>query len=75
MKLTAWFVLASLLVNLLLVLLAAGACGALPVHAGEPHGRVPHPDRQAHPGAAPPAPAPRARHGYLVEARMGWAVG
>jgi hypothetical protein len=76
MKLTAWVVLGALLVDLLLVLLVAGACGALPVRAGEPHARaVPRRAGHAHQGVTPPAPAPRAHHGYLVEARMGWAVG
>jgi hypothetical protein len=73
MKLTAWGVLGSLLLTVLLALVVAGAIGAMPVCAGEAHGRgVAH-------AAAPvrqlaSAPARRARPSYLVEARMVWAL-
>jgi len=76
MKLTAWVAVGSLVANLLLALLVAGACGALPVRAGEPTPReVPHADRHPHPQAVLRAPLARRHHSYLVEARMGWAIG
>jgi len=76
MKLTAWTVLGSLLVTLLLALVVTGAFSPMPARAGEPHGRgAAHTTGQAHQGAAPVISVPRRRHNYLVEARMGWSVG
>jgi len=78
MKVTAWAVFGLLLVTALVAPVVAGVLGAVPVRAGvgEPHVRsVTHTIEPARPRrVAAPAP-PAARHpGYLVEARMGWAV-
>jgi hypothetical protein len=73
MKVTAWAVFASLLVTVLVAPVVAGVLGEVPVRAGEPHLRSSvHSIAPAHPGRVP-APAAH-RPGYLVEARMGWAV-
>jgi hypothetical protein len=75
MKLTAWAVFGSLLVTLLLVLVVAGMFDAVPVRAGEPRGggaTAGAPPVRAHTVA--PAHTRRIHPGYLVEARMGWAV-
>jgi hypothetical protein len=75
MKMTAWAVLGSLFINLLLGLLVASVSSGAPVGAAELHGCPgAHPAGHARPGAAPPAPA-RSHPSPLVEARMGWAVG
>ena len=73
MKVTAWAVFASLLVTVLVAPVVAGVLGAVPVRAGEPHvNSAAHGVAPAHRGRVP---APAARHpGYLVEARMGWAI-
>jgi hypothetical protein len=73
MKVTAWAIFASLLVTVLVAPVAAGVLGAVTLRAGEPHLRSPaHSIAPAHPGRVP---GPATRHpGYLVEARMGWAV-
>ncbi|MBV8910525.1 MAG: hypothetical protein JOZ89_07175 [Gammaproteobacteria bacterium] len=72
MKLTAWAFFGSLLVAVLVAPVVAGGLGA-PVRAVEPHVRsLPHSLAPVHPGRTA-APAAR-RPGYLVEARMGWAV-
>lgn len=73
MKVTAWAVFASLLVTVLVAPVVAGALGPAPVRAGEPHVRsAAHGIAPTHPGRVP---VPAARHpGYLVEARMGWAI-
>lgn len=75
MKLTAWGVFGSLLLTVLLALVVAGALGAMPVCAGEAHGRgVAHVAAPVRQGPSVSAPARRARPSYLVEARMGWAM-
>jgi hypothetical protein len=73
MKVTAWAVFASLLVTVLMPPVVADVLGAAPVRAGEPHGHsAAHGVAPAQPGRVP---VPAARHpGYLVEARMGWAI-
>jgi hypothetical protein len=75
MKMTAWAVLGSLLINLVLGLLVAAVFSVAPVGAAELHGcGAAHSPVHARPGPAPSAPA-RSHRSYLVEARMGWAVG
>jgi hypothetical protein len=73
MKVTAWAVFGLLLVTALVAPVVADVLGAVPVRAGQPHVRsATHAIAPARPGRVP---APAARHpGYLVEARMGWAV-
>ena len=75
MKVTAWAVFASLLVAVLVAPVVAGGLGsAASVRGAEPHVRsAAHPVAPAHP-ARVAAPAAARRPGYLVEARMGWAV-
>jgi hypothetical protein len=79
MRLTVLVVLGSLLVNVLLVLVVAGACGALPARAAEPRGHaVLHPESRARRAVVLPhgrAASSRTHHSYVVEARMGWAIG
>jgi hypothetical protein len=78
MKVTAWAVFASLLVTVLVAPVVAGVLGTVPIRAGEP--RVPVPAHSIAPASIAPArtgraPAPAShRPGYLVEARMGWAI-
>ncbi len=74
---TTWAVLGSLLVTLMLGLVIAGVSSAAPsARAAEPQRCAgASPAVQAKPSPARPAPAARSRHGYLVEARMGWAIG
>jgi hypothetical protein len=56
-------------------LLVAAVFSVAPVGAAELHGcGAAHSPVHARPGPAPSAPA-RSHHSYLVEARMGWAVG
>jgi len=75
MKMTAWAVLGSLLINLVLGLLFAGVFSVASVGAAELRGcGAAHSPVHARPGPAPAPPA-RSHHSYLVEARMGWAVG
>lgn len=78
MKVTASAVFGLLLATALGAPVVAGVLGAVPVHArvGEPHVRsVTHPIEPARSrrGTAP-VPAATRHPGYLVEARMGWAV-
>jgi hypothetical protein len=73
MRVTTWAVFASLLVTVLVAPVVAGVLGAAPVRA-EPHvHRATHTVVPAHPGRLS-APAAARHPGYLVEARMGWAV-
>ena len=77
MRITAWAIAGSLLINLVLGLLVAAAFtvappaqAAGPVHcAGQ---RTVHPSRTSD---RAPAPTPPHRGGYVVAARMGWAAG
>jgi hypothetical protein len=76
MKMTAWAVLGSLFINLMLGLLVATVFSvAPPARAAELYGcSGTHPavlvkQTPPHPAAAP------SHHSYLVEVRMGWAVG
>jgi len=76
MKLTAWTVLGSLLVTVLLASLVTGVLSVMPARAGEPHSRgAAHTTGPARQATAPAVPVPRRHHSYLLEARMGWAVG
>jgi hypothetical protein len=62
-------VLGSLLVNLMLALAVAALFSEpLPSQACAAAHTTAHKQ-------PPPRPAPSGRHGYVVEARMGWAVG
>ena len=74
MKVTAWAVFGSLLVTALVAPVVAGVLAAAPLPGSEPHVHsAAHSVAPAQPHRAPTPPA--ARHpGYLVEARMGWAV-
>jgi hypothetical protein len=75
MKMTAWAVLGSLLLNLMLGLLVAAVFSVAPAGAAELHRCTgAHSAVPARPAPAPSAPA-RSHHSYLVEARMGWAIG
>ena len=75
MKMTAWAVLGSLLVNLMLGSGVAAVFSVAPVGAVELHGcGGAHSAVHTRPAPAPAAPA-RSHHSHLVEARMGWAVG
>jgi hypothetical protein len=73
MKVTAWAVLGLLLVTALVAPVVAGVLSVAPMRAAEPHVRsATHTIAPTRPGRVA---APAARHpGYLVEARMGWAV-
>lgn len=75
---TTWAVLRPLLVNAMLGLVIAGVSSAAPPAAGpvEPH-RCTSANfaTPAKPAPAHAATGARSRHGYLVEARMGWSIG
>jgi hypothetical protein len=74
MKVTAWAVFGLLLGTALVAPVVAGVLSAVPVRAAVPHVRS-----ATHiiaPARTSRVPAPIGRRpGYLVEARMGWAVG
>ncbi len=77
MRITAWAVAGSLLINLVLGLLVAAAFSlAPPAQAAEPTHcagqHTVHPPRT--PDRAPPSGATPHR-GYVVAVRMGWAAG
>jgi hypothetical protein len=77
MRITAWAIAGSLLINLVLGLLVAAAFSiGPPAQAAEAtHCAGQH---AVHPPRTPAQPAPSggtARPSYVVAARMGWAVG
>jgi hypothetical protein len=80
MKMTTWAVLGSLAINLMLALVIAAVFSVAPTaqaaQAAEPQGcAAMHAAAHAKQPPARPAPAPSSRSGYVVAARMGWAMG
>jgi hypothetical protein len=75
MRMTATAVLRSPRVTLMLGLLVAGVLSIAPTTAAAPH-RCADAHSPAHTRQAPAPPTTaRSHHSYLVEARMGWAIG
>jgi hypothetical protein len=74
---TTWAVFGSLLVNLMLGLLVAAVFSVAPsARAADLHGCAgSHAAVHVRQSPQRPAPAAQSHHGYLVDVRMGWAVG